>query len=61
MKVAKFHTFHTVRITINDDSVEEGEERFTVELKTCDISTIVVNAETEVVITDDDETDETRK
>ena len=51
----------TVRITINDDSVEEGEERFTVELKTYDISTIVVNAETEVVIIDDDETDETRK
>ena len=50
-----------VRITIYDDSVEEGEERFTVELKTYDISTIVVNAETEVVIIDNDETDETSK
>ena len=43
-----------VRINIRDDSVQEGEEVFTVELTAFDLSIVLVNSITQVVIIDDD-------
>ena len=43
-----------VRINILDDSVQEGVEVFTVELTAFDLSIILVNSITQVVISDDD-------
>ena len=43
-----------MRINILDDSVQEEEEVFTVELTAFDLSIILVNSITQVVIIDDD-------
>ena len=44
-----------VQVKILDDVLREGEERFTVELTAFDLSVVLVNSITEVVIDDDDE------
>jgi hypothetical protein len=44
-----------VRVGITDDSLSEGEERFTVQLKSYDLSIVLANTVTEIVIEDDDE------
>ena len=44
-----------VQIIILDDKLHEGEERLTVELTAFDLSTVLVNSITEIVIQDDDE------
>ena len=46
--------YAVVRISISNDSLREGEERFTVQLKSFDISVILANSMAEVVILDDD-------
>ena len=43
-----------VQVKILDDVLREGEERFTVELTAFDLSVVLVNSITEVVIDDDD-------
>ena len=43
-----------VHVTILDDTLPEGEERFTVELTAFDLSIILVESVAEVVIMDDD-------
>ena len=43
-----------VQVKILDDMLREGEERFTVELTAFDLSVVLVNSITEVVIDDDD-------
>ena len=42
-----------IQITIIDDSIQEGDEQFSVELRDYDISTILINPIAEVVIVDD--------
>ena len=44
-----------LQINIIDDSLLEGEERFTVELQSFDISIILVNEITEIIIEDDEQ------
>ena len=44
-----------VHINILDDKLHEGEERLTVELTAFDLSIVLVNSITEIVIQDDDE------
>ena len=44
-----------VQIIILDDKLHEGEERLTVELTVFDLSIVLVNSITEIVIQDDDE------
>ena len=44
-----------IEIPIFDDSLPEGDKQFTVELKAYDVSIVLVNAVTKVVITDDEE------
>ena len=48
-----------VYIYIVDDQLQEGQERFTVELTAFDLSIILVNNIAEVVIEDDDSKTET--
>ena len=43
-----------VQVKILDDALREEEERFTVELTAFDLSVVLVNSITEVVIEDDD-------
>ena len=43
-----------VQVKILDDALQEEEERFTVELTAFDLSVVLVNSITEVVIEDDD-------
>ena len=43
-----------VQVKILDDVLQEEEERFTVELTAFDLSVVLVNSITEVVIEDDD-------
>ena len=43
-----------VQVKILDDALREEEERFTVELTAFDLSIVLVNSITEVVIEDDD-------
>ena len=50
------HSVSTVvQVKILDDVLREGEERFTVELTAFDLSVVLVNSITEVVIDGDDE------
>ena len=44
-----------VHINILDDKLHEGEERLTIELTAFDLSIVLVNSITEIVIQDDDE------
>ena len=44
-----------IQINIIDDSLQEGDERFTVEIQTFDISIILVNAITEIIIEDNED------
>ena len=44
-----------VRVNITDDSLPEGDEAFTLELTAFDVSVVIVNGVTEVVIGDDEE------
>ncbi|CAI8047415.1 Deleted in malignant brain tumors 1 protein [Geodia barretti] len=44
-----------IRVSITDDSLSEGEERFTVQLKSYDLPIVLANTVTEIVIEDDDE------
>ena len=44
-----------VQVKILDNMLREGEERFTVELTAFDISVVLVNSITEVVVEDDDD------
>ena len=44
-----------VQVQILEDVLQEGEERFTVELTAFDLSVVLVNSITEVVMDDDDE------
>ena len=44
-----------VHINILDDKLHEGEERLTIELTAFDLSVVLVNSITEIVIQDDDE------
>ena len=44
-----------IHVAIFNDLIPDGDERFSVELKTCDISIILINAVTEVVIVDDED------
>ena len=44
-----------IEVYIHDDSSVEGEERFTVEMKSYDLSVIVFNPKIEIVIVDNDE------
>ena len=46
--------FATVRISIIDDSLNEGEERFLLQLKSYDIAIVLANDVTVIVIEDDD-------
>ena len=49
------HSVSTVvQVKILDDVLREGEARFTVELTAFDLSVVLVNSITEVVIDDDD-------
>ena len=43
-----------LQIIILDDDLQEGEERFTVELSAFDVSVVLVNSVAEFVIMDDD-------
>ena len=43
-----------IYIYIINDNVQEGEERFTLELTAFDLSIVLVNSVVEVVIADDD-------
>ena len=45
-----------VRISIIDDSLSEGEERFTLQLKCFDVSIVLTNSVAEILIEDDDGT-----
>lgn len=44
-----------LQVTILEDSLREGDERFTVELTAFDISVVLVNSIAEVIIKDDNE------
>ena len=43
-----------IRVSITDDSLREGVERFTVQLKNFDVSIVLANSVAEIVIEDDD-------
>ena len=43
-----------IQVSITDDSLNEKEERFTVQLKSYDLSIVLANTVTEIVIEDDD-------